>query len=217
MMDELHFYPGIEVLAIYKENKSTKKFQVTRKFHAVGGPEFGGTDPRMPQEPTTPGRYVIHSMHPYRTPTWVYSKIKWGTPIKEVKNDIWYQLTNGKWGSVQKDTGLTKKVVMAEYFRLYKKAGVPKSWVFNDFGPIAIRYFKDLNNNRTLDKNESLSGQMIHTTSDNEAEYAQGKKVDLKNSHGCIHIRPQDRDTITALGLFKKGSTFVVHRYDERI
>jgi hypothetical protein len=210
-MNELHFYPGIHLLVVFK-GKS-----ITRRFEAWGGPEFGGSDPRMAEQPTKPGKYVIQSISPYTTPTWAFSKIKWGTPLRDMPGDIWYKLSSGKWGSVKKDLGLTKEDVKREYLRLYKKYKVPATWVFNDFGPVAIRYFKDLNHNRVLDSNESLSGDMIHTTPDNEAEYALGKKVKLFQSHGCIHVRPQDRSKLNALGLFKPGTTFVVHKYDEHI
>lgn len=81
---------------------------------------------------------------------------------------------------------------------------------------LVSRYFKDLNSNRKLDSNESLSGDMIHTTPDNEAQYSLGQTVTLMKSHGCIHIRPQDRNTLNAMGIFKPGTSFTVHKYDER-
>ncbi len=210
-MDVLHFYPGIHILAVYRDKK------IIRRYAAWGGPEFGGSDPHMAEQPTRPGTYAIHSVQPYTTPTWSFSKIKWGTPLRERPDDVWYQLSSGKWGSIKKDIGLTKDRLKSEYFRLYKKHIIPSTWVFNDFGPVAIRYFKDLNGNGVLDANESLSGDMIHTTPDNEAEYKLGKEVNLFTSHGCIHIKPQDRNALTAAGMFKAGTTFVIHKYNERI
>lgn len=94
---------------------------------------------------------------------------------------------------------------------------VPATWVFNDFGPIAIRWFKDTNGNKVLDKNETLSGQMFHTTPQNEAENSLGKTIQLGPSHGCIHLNPRDRDTMLNLGAFKPQTTFVVHNYNEKI
>jgi hypothetical protein len=38
-----------------------------------------------------------------------------------------------------------------------------------------IRYFEDKNNNRKLDGKEQLSGEMNHTTPDNEAATARGQ------------------------------------------
>ncbi|WKJ90546.1 hypothetical protein QZJ86_21465 [Methylomonas montana] len=92
---------------------------------------------------------------------------------------------------------------------------MPDKWVFNDFGPVAVRYFKDLNGNKKMDGGEVLSGEMIHTTPDNEAQFANGDPVVLVPSHGCIHIRPQDRNVMEGMGLFKNGIVFKVHSYKE--
>lgn len=82
------------------------------------------------------------------------------------KNDVWYLLPSGQWGSVKNDIGISRNDIRNQYDKLYGTKKVPNTWVFNDFGPVAIRYFKDLNANRKLDKGkgESLSGEMIHTT-----------------------------------------------------
>ncbi|MGI2178415.1 hypothetical protein [Shewanella frigidimarina] len=105
---------------------------------------------------------------------------------------------------------------MEMHKELYGKAIVPESWVFNDFRPIAIRWFKDLNGNKLLDSIESLSGQIFHTTSDNEAETTLGSPVHLRLSHGCIHLKPNDRNRLFAIGAFKRGTSFTVHQYHER-
>lgn len=209
---ELHFYPGQNLLAIKKKNKLIKKYE------AWGGPASMGTDAYMPEEPTWPGTYIIHSAHPYHTPTWPLSKIKWGTRLKDMpgKNDVWYELRGGNWGSVKRDIGINRQDIVNLYYKLYGQMRVPKKWVFNDFGPIAIRWFKDLNNNKNLDSSEKLSGQMFHTTPTNEAENSQGKTVNLMPSHGCIHLKPSDRDTIFSLGGFKPKTTFIVHSYHEK-
>ncbi len=99
---------------------------------------------------------------------------------------------------------------------LYNRNGVPATWVFNDFGPLAIRWFKDLNGNRKLDKNERLSGQMFHTTAENEAQHARRARLQMVPSHGCIHLKPQDRETLFVIGAFKPGTTFIVHPYHDR-
>lgn len=102
------------------------------------------------------------------------------------------------------------------YFRLTGiKNTDPPAWVFNDFGPIAIRYFKDLNRNRKLDARERLSGEMIHTTPIDEANTARGLPVNLGPSHGCIHIKPIDRDCFLQAGAFARGTDFIIHTYDE--
>lgn len=210
---ELHFFLGQNLLAIKKGNLYTARYE------AWGGPSAVGNDPRMPEEPTWPGTYIIHSTQTYITPTWAFSKIKWGTPLQDKPqiNDVHYQLPSKKWGSVKKDTGIERKTIIETYFNYYGKMKVPSTWVFNDFGPIAIRWFKDTNGNKLLDKNETLSGQMFHTTPQNEAEVSLGKPVQLGPSHGCIHLNPRDRDTMLNLGAFKPKTIFVVHNYNEKI
>jgi hypothetical protein len=87
---------------------------------------------------------------------------------------------------------------------------VPATWVFNDFGPLAIRFFKDTNHNGILDQNEKLSGEMIHTTPKNEAQYRRHQPVTLEESHGCIHIAPRDRDQLNLMGAFTRGTPLVI-------
>lgn len=62
----------------------------------------------------------------------------------------------------------------------------------------------------------SLSGKMFHTTPENEAQHARGLPVQMVPSHGCIHLKPVDRDIITAYGAFKPKTIFIVHEYSER-
>ncbi|MCG6201494.1 L,D-transpeptidase family protein [Psychromonas antarctica] len=212
---ELHFYPGHDFLAVINTNG-----HATYKFEAMGGPREPGTDIRMHEQPTTAGHYIIDKAHAYTTPSWgVGSKIRWGTPLQDKGNDIWYQLKNGNWASLLNDFGLPRQDVITAYNEIYNLPDnkiIPKKSIFNDFGPIAIRYFKDLNNNQKLDGKETLLGEMFHTTPDNEREYEQGKKVVLYPSHGCIHLKPADRDTLFGIGAFKPGTTFIVHKYNER-
>jgi hypothetical protein len=89
--------------------------------------------------------------------------------------------------------------------------------VFNDFGPWAVRYFKDKNHNKKLDAGESLSGEMIHTTPENEGQIVKGEPVTLEPSHGCIHVSPADRDRFHAVGAFDKGVDLIIHVYAEAV
>ena len=209
---ELHFYPGQKLLVVLD------KFIVHGRFEAWGGPASIGNDPRMPEEPTWPGEYVIDKAHAYRTNTWPLSRIAWGTPLRDMpgQNDVWYQLPGGKWGSIKADTGITRNDIVNLNFNLYNARMVPRQWVFNDFGPVAIRWFKDLNGNRILDGKERLSGQMFHTTQKNEAQHTRGLPIAMAPSHGCIHLRPVDRDRLFAVGAFKPGTRFVVRKYYEK-
>lgn len=208
---ELHFYPGQKLLALLDGNTKA------RSYEAWGGPASIGNDPRMAEEPTWPGHYVIAESHAYRTNTWQLSRIKWGTPLQDKPNlnDVWYQLANGNWASIKNDHQIERQQIINLYYDLYNTRKVPSAWVFNDFGPIAIRWYKDLNGNRRMDGSERLSGQMFHTTPDNEAQQATGKPVIMTFSHGCIHLKPNERDLLITAGAFKPGTTFIVHKYHE--
>ena len=83
--------------------------------------------------------------------------------------------------------------------------------MFNDFGPWAVRYYRDPNRNRQLDRGEHLMGEMIHTTPDTEAETDRGLPVQLSPSHGCVHLKPIDRNRFLGIGAFETGNLVVVH------
>ena len=209
----VHFYPGQHLLIV-------RRLRTVQRFEAWGGPANVIHHPghNRDEEPTWPGTYIIDQAKPYVTRTWATSVIKWGTPLKDLpaKNDVHYQLPSGEWGSFKKDfPGLTRDFIMEKNFTLYNKFEVPATWNLNDFGPTAIRWFKDLNGNRKLDKNERLSGQMFHTTAENEAEHARRQRLRMVPSHGCIHLKPQDRETLFVSGAFKPGTVFIVHPYHE--
>jgi hypothetical protein len=36
------------------------------------------------------------------------------------------------------------------------------------------------------------------------------------NSHGCLHLVPDDRDNLIGMDILKTGRTLIIHRYDER-
>lgn len=207
---ELHFYPRQHLLVVRNGRA------IIGKFEAWGGPANIVLHPgAMREEPTWPGAYVIANAVPYHTPSWKWSRIKWGTRLKDMGDDVQYQLPNGVWASVGKDMGISYISIRALTLALYGKEFIPKTWVFNDFGPIAIRWFKDSNQNRVLDRNERLSGQMFHTTPANEAQFARKLPVKMTGSHGCIHLKPDQRDKLFAIGAFKPKTIFVIHRYDE--
>ncbi len=208
---EIHFYPGQHLLIV------RNKRAVVGRFEAWGGPAsivLHGKE--MREEPTWPGRYVIEKAEAYRTPTWGWAKIKWGTRLKDAKKDVMYQLPSGVWGSVLKDYNFTRDQIINRNKALYAIETVPATWIFNEFGPIAIRWFKDVNGNKILDGKERLSGQMFHTTPYDEMRHAKKLPVRLTASHGCIHLKPAERDRLFAIGAFKPKTDFIIHAYHEK-
>jgi hypothetical protein len=185
-------------------------------IEAWGGPEHGGHDPRMTPIPTTAGEFRIGAVNAYQTRTWAWSQIAWGTPLRDEPklNDVFFLKSPMHWVSI-KTLGISRDDVRREYFELWGRLEVPRAWVFNDFGPLAIRYYRDRNKNRRQDRDEPMMGEMIHTTPEDEAATARGVPFSLSDSHGCVHIRPADRDKLVAAGAFKVGVPFIVHRYTE--
>ncbi|MFT5809207.1 MAG: hypothetical protein ACI9LG_003539 [Moritella dasanensis] len=124
---ELHFFPGQNLIVVRNKLKL-----ITHRFDAMGGPPTIGSDPRMPEQPTTAGRYLIDSTQAYRTPTWALSAIKWGTELRDqpaadpAKSDVYYKLNSGKWGSILKDKGIVRKSIIELNEALYGKDVTPK-------------------------------------------------------------------------------------------
>lgn len=214
---ELHFFPGQKLLLALRISGSNQ-IKVAGRYEAWSGPSTGGTDPRMPEEPTWPGKYIIAKARVYLTPSWKLSGIKWGTPLKDKPSidDVWYLIHSDTWASVKKDHHISRKDIIRLHFELYQIRTVPPTWVFNDFGPVVVMWFEDHNNNKLLDDNETLSGQFFHTTPENEAQVSANIPVTFKNSHGCIHLHPKDRNLLFSHGFFNPGTPFIIHSYYER-
>ncbi|MCG5051847.1 MAG: hypothetical protein KA712_02710 [Myxococcales bacterium] len=232
---ELHFYPG-HFPPTHVGTRSGAQLgpgllvllrgrTILYRTEAYGGPskvlkdQDGGPD----FTPTPAGRYLLLKPEPYTTHSWAGSEIAWGTPIKPSPTnprDVHYLVRRKEgrevWGSLLKDFGFDRDKVETMYDALYGIKKLPTTWVFNAFGPIAFRFFQDTNRNGRLDGAEQKSGAMFHTTAENEAETAQGKVPEMTNSHGCIHLRPRDRDHLMSIGGLKKGVVFVVHPYEAK-
>ena len=176
---ELHFFPGEHKIIWVVNGKPAIKAEAWGGEEPAPGVKYDVMKPR----PTTPGHYVIQSYAPYTTNTWALSKIAWGTKLSlDVSGTtLMYEtgLAKPAWKRVEdKIPGVTVDWIKGQYFRLYgntgkydvDRDGIPDIWVFNDFGAWAVRYFQDKNRNKKLDSDESLSGEMLHTTPENEAE-----------------------------------------------
>jgi hypothetical protein len=214
----LHFYPGEKQLLWVVGG------DVEIRAEAWGGenPKPNEVDPVMKPRRTTAGTFIIHTYAPYRTKTWAWSNVRWGTPIKPGPNNtvLYLNLATRVWTTMKDRHGneFTQDEVLKAHWGNYGKTAFPTTWQLNDFGPFSIRYFKDKNHDGKLDGDEHLSGEMIHTSPENEGQALQGDdKVKLKSSHGCIHVKPRDREFFKQAGAFKRGTKFVIHRYEEVI
>ena len=208
---ELHFYPGEKRLVLLEGSR------VLVSAEAWGGPEHVILHKNaMAQGPTDAGRFVIGWVGKYHTGSWPWSKIQWGTALRDISTDVYFENSSGTWSSIKKDFGITRDAIIKQHYALYGKKNVPPTWIFNDFGPQAIRYYVDSNRNGKQDKSENLSGEMFHTTPDNEAQQARGQSLHMTESHGCIHMKPLERDTLKNKGAFDLGRTLIIHSYTDR-
>jgi hypothetical protein len=183
---------------------------------------------------TKAGRYVIHSIAKHVSERrWLYSSVPWGTPITfnwiehrvYIKKDgkfVKLSEYNTQWSNYS-DThayDLLLEMYQNNYINYYSKP-FPDTWIFNDFGHVAIKYFKDTNHNFILDKTESIQSDFIHTTPVDEAKTAYNKIVSprfarpivLENSHGCIHVKPDNINELIDKGYLSKGANMEVHTY----
>lgn len=184
---------------------------------------------------TKAGRYVIHSIAKHVSGgRWIMSSIPWGTPItfnwiehkiyiRKDKKLVKLSEYNTQWSRFS-DTDLYDqllKIYQDNYMNYYSKP-FPDTWIFNDFGHVAVKYFKDINNNFILDNKESIQSDFIHTTPVDEAKTAYNKIVEprfakpivLENSHGCIHVKPDNINELIDNGYLSKGGNLEVHPYE---
>jgi L,D-transpeptidase-like protein len=79
------------------------------------------------------------------------------------------------------------------------------TWDRNDFGKWSWN----------LTRGGRRTAYYLHTTPDDEENTAKGLPVQLLNSHGCVHVRPADRDKMEYKKYLKKGTVVIVHKYGE--
>ena len=213
----LHLYPGQGVLA-FIVNGHLKVWATAWGGPAEAKPLVPGEP--FPAVPTHPGRYIIWKIAPYMTNTWNFSQIRWGTKLRvdpKNPNHVLFEADHGRWASVYKQTGITRAQIEGFHYLLYTTYRVPSTWIFNAFGRVAIRYFRDRNHNGQLDPDEHLEGEVFHATAENERDtVVDPKQIRMAHSHGCIHLKPEQRDKLIKAGILARGRILIIHKYDER-
>lgn len=199
-----------------------------KEFDAHGGPtqKIMGADGHS-QDPTRAGRYVIGVIEKHISggKYVMWSGIAWGSELKKTGDvvsvkyrGVWTKLTdvNAEWGKYKKNQKAVVDLITRYYQDLQPGGGFPERWVFNDFGHISVKYYKDLNNDRRMNGKERIMGDFIHTTPYDEVSTTRKVPFQLGESHGCIHVRPLEIDEMINNGYLKKGNTIEVHDYTER-
>jgi L,D-transpeptidase catalytic domain len=198
----------------------TTRRAMVATFDAVGGPSKLVKAPgdRYYAGPTDAGTYRVSHCGKHSSPSYpMWSKIRWGSEIKEEGGEIMV-MHDKKWQPLKTLSPLvTRDVLMRRNEELYGKREVPKKWLFNDFGHMTCYFYKDRNNNKKRDKDEQLNREYFHTTPDDEAASAAGRPITLSTSHGCIHLKPDDIDEMIAKGYFKSSNKVVVHGYKAKV
>jgi hypothetical protein len=168
--------------------------------------------------PTDAGEYRIAYVGKHKSaryPAW--SSVRWGAPLRKERGVLQVQV-DGTWQNLSKFTTVTEADVVEQYERLYGVRRLPNAWVFNDFGHLTVYMYKDLDSDGKFDKGtEKIHGEFMHTTPIDEARTALGRPVVLSESHGCLHIKPDDIDDMVRKGYLRKNNRVAVHGYHERV
>lgn len=219
------------------------KYQYTKIFEvdARGGlsKETISKIPRLATEghtPTRSGRFTILTIEKHVSGgRWLFSTIPWGTPMR-IDPDAVYIKLNNKWRKLSSmdprwlasyksapKPELELRKMILDYYKpmgAYFGNSTPDSWVFNDFGHVSVKYFRDTNRNGIFDKGkEEIISDFIHTTPPDEAQTAynnrnkQPDNIALSYSHGCIHVKPNDIDKLISNGYARKGIIIEIHPY----
>jgi len=220
-------------LVVYPGDGKNRSGKVVGHIHVNDGPETfdvaGGPPTLQPildlgghtATRTPPGRYVLDRAEHHTTNGWPRSVVPWGARLREVDGVVEYELS-GHWINA---SGLDGRVthallifaaksgrpmsppVASRHARqmFYEKNGTLMSmWQGNDFGKWSWNL--RLGSRRTV--------FFIHTTPPGEA--AGSSDFDLDQSHGCLHIRPNDRDVMVKRGYLREGTVVIVKRYEDR-
>ncbi|MBI4435376.1 L,D-transpeptidase [Candidatus Uhrbacteria bacterium] len=218
-------------------HKEGKKMVLLEAFPGNGGPASGvAWEPGLPghvMSRTPDGEFTFDRTLEKKSPSWKFSWLADTAPLRwaEDGKEVEYQDQDGKWrlltgedaefvvyGAPQKPFREQKKS------HLYRQAShevvgrgvVPPLpftaedaldengelraiWDRNDFGPTSIRM---------KDARGELMSVFFHSSPGDE-----GSEAVLDTSHGCIHMKPDD---IESMGkLLKRGSTIRISSVDE--
>ena len=198
----------------------------SESYVARGGPPTRYPDRGHWAVPTPAGTYRLGPQHHHVTNSWPMSCIPWDANLRvgsdqEIEFEtggIWLRAT-GSYGRFTKlwlaesAKRLGRPLTMSEKVqvnqacrRLFYDTGgtLMASWTKNDFGKWAWNLFRG----------GAKTVYYVHTTPDDElATVTPGATVSLDNSHGCVHLRPADRDEMMTKGYLKKGRIFEVRPY----
>ena len=186
--------------------------------------------------PTPAGTYRLGPRTHHTTRNWPASVVPWGASLRADKNgDI--EFFNGRtWQHATGPKGLVTEAVRRFYIRTYKQAPPSMEPIDEKARSLFIESDELAPTYKRSDfgiwawnlgyKQGGGSPYYLHTTAENEQETAAndsaaaagrgaGTAALLEMSHGCIHVRPKDRDDMMRNGYPDAGALVVVKRYHE--
>jgi len=173
---------------------------------------------------TPAGHYVLDKTETHTTMNWPSSVVPWGAPVREQNGIIQYKIgsqwrdATGPRGTVTQSlrmfiaktpdmhpTPQEMEQMMRNMFIDRKTGTLATTYQSNDFGKLSWN----------LKHKGRRTAYYIHTTPVDEYATANGQNVMLMQSHGCIHIRPADRDLLMKKGYLREGIAVEIKKYGE--
>lgn len=174
---------------------------------ARGGPPFSLASGSHSADPSKPGRYRLGEGKAHRTDNWIHSQIPWGAALRDHNGEIQFRAENrgrkARWAyATGPKSALTYPIPREDFYD--DDGALHATWRFNDFGARAWRL-------------RGSPGLLIHTTPGLERASALGVDPSLPTSHGCLHVKPSQRDRLVERGYLRRGVTVVIKRYRDRL
>jgi predicted heme/steroid binding protein len=226
MRPTLIIYPGERMNA---DGTTLGRILVTTTgdtYEVAGGPSGKpGNDVGGHTAGQTPsGLFVLGSAEHHNSKNWPSSVVPWGAKIRERDEIVQYELghawraASGPHGDVtaalilfahRSGRHLNRDVAGRQAREMfYDRAGALMSeWKWNDFGKWSWNLMRD--GHRTV--------YYIHTTPDDEEASDADLTFELQQSHGCLHIRPKDRQKMMDAKLLRAGVVVEIRPYGERL
>jgi hypothetical protein len=200
--------------------------QTVAHFTACGGPRRGSPDRGHTAGQTPAGNYTLGPRHHHVTKNWPNSCIPWGASIRRAVNgEVEFDDGSG-WKPATGDGAPMNMAIIRSNVLARLPVPPPEDireaarqafaarpsdpngplvtiWRRNDFGIWAFN----------LRHQGKGTPYYIHTTPEDERDAANGRAFSLAQSHGCIHIRPNDRDTMMEEGYLDAGIHIEVRDY----
>lgn len=225
MLPKLVLYPGerltpkgVTVGTIYVIHGHGERYEM------AGGPPPGNRQAGPGghvADVTPPGEYTLDHAEHHTTANWPLSVVPWGAQVRERDGEIEYQVgrnwirATGPKGTVTRamrlfaqrsNAPLSLEQASSEARRLFvpRRGSLVSTWTYNDFGKWSWN----------LKRRGHRTPYFIHTTPRAEREaLLDPPQYEVEQSHGCVHIRPADRDEMMSRGYLAEGTAVRILNY----